>query len=194
LSPVALIPTRPTSICCGAVTFATSTVAWEDGRLVGFLLAYLETTVTTSNHRCARMLEQLAERQGTTVRQSELFATQLFPPGHEVEILTRLGPRRDGLCHRRRGRAGRLCHDRPALAGMGVRGGGIIARDTCEQAWQTAHKWVPRTKRANWSTRRLDHDFCPWKRANWWARVRTVWCSKRTRRGKFVARSCWRRA
>ncbi|MGH3586163.1 MAG: diaminobutyrate acetyltransferase [Pseudonocardia sp.] len=53
---------------------------------------HLEATVTPDNGASAALFGRFAERRGTQVRRSELFGAELLGPGHEPEILFRIGP------------------------------------------------------------------------------------------------------
>ena len=52
----------------------------------------LEATVTPSNTASETLFRRFADRHGATVTTEELFAEELFPPGHEAEIRFRIGP------------------------------------------------------------------------------------------------------
>ncbi|GAA0951473.1 diaminobutyrate acetyltransferase [Actinocorallia libanotica] len=66
-------------------------LAWlADGKPQG---RFLEATVTPGNTASTRLFEAFARERGAVLRRSELFAAEDFPvPGHEPEVLFRIGP------------------------------------------------------------------------------------------------------
>lgn len=53
---------------------------------------YLEATVTPTNAASAALFRGFGSRHGAPVDERELFGAELFPAGHEAEILFRIGP------------------------------------------------------------------------------------------------------
>mgnify|MGYP003643211368 CR=1 FL=1 len=53
---------------------------------------HLEATVTPSNVASETLFRRFGARNGAPVATDELFAEELFPPGHEAEHLFRIGP------------------------------------------------------------------------------------------------------
>ena len=53
---------------------------------------HLEATVTPSNLASETLFRRFGARNGAPVATDELFSEELFPPGHEAEILFRIGP------------------------------------------------------------------------------------------------------
>ena len=66
-------------------------LAWlADGKPQG---RFLEATVTPGNTASTRLFEAFARERGAVLRRSGLFAAEDFPePGHEPEVLFRIGP------------------------------------------------------------------------------------------------------
>lgn len=53
---------------------------------------HLEATVTPSNSASETLFRRFGARHGAPVATGELFSEELFPPGHEAEVLFRIGP------------------------------------------------------------------------------------------------------
>jgi L-2,4-diaminobutyric acid acetyltransferase len=53
---------------------------------------YLETTITPDNGASIALFRRFAERRGARVRCRELFGAELLGPGHQPEVLFRIGP------------------------------------------------------------------------------------------------------
>ncbi|WP_432145635.1 diaminobutyrate acetyltransferase [Streptomyces sp. bgisy084] len=53
---------------------------------------FVEATVTPDNMASDRFLSAFARARGATLRREPLFGPELFPPGHDPEVLLRIGP------------------------------------------------------------------------------------------------------
>ncbi|MGK2929573.1 MAG: diaminobutyrate acetyltransferase [Acidimicrobiales bacterium] len=53
---------------------------------------HLEATVTPTNTASDTLFRRFGERHDAPVATEELFAEEHFPPGHEAEVLFRIGP------------------------------------------------------------------------------------------------------
>ncbi len=53
---------------------------------------WLEATVTPTNGASAALFTGVSERRGTELVVSPAYGSDLFPPGHEAELLYRIGP------------------------------------------------------------------------------------------------------
>jgi L-2,4-diaminobutyric acid acetyltransferase len=60
--------------------------------LAGRGCAYLEATVTPSNTASTRLFESFAAAREAPVAWQPLFEAEMFPDGHEPEVLVRIGP------------------------------------------------------------------------------------------------------
>ncbi len=56
---------------------------------------HLEATVTPTNTASETLFRRFGARHDAPVTTDELFGVHLFPPGHEAEVLFRIGPLRD---------------------------------------------------------------------------------------------------
>lgn len=54
--------------------------------------SFLEATITPGNTGSWRLFRSFAETHGCTCEESVLFPAELFPDGHEPEMLVRIGP------------------------------------------------------------------------------------------------------
>jgi len=61
-------------------------------RLADESVAWLETTVTPDNQASARLFASFAEARDAELVREPAFAAELFPDGHETEVLFRIGP------------------------------------------------------------------------------------------------------
>lgn len=61
-------------------------------RLVPRGARFLEATVTPDNQPSTRLFSAFARDRGADIQRRELFAADLFPDGHESEMLLRIGP------------------------------------------------------------------------------------------------------
>lgn len=52
----------------------------------------METTITPGNKASSRLFASFGRRHGAGVEREVLFAGELFPDGHEPEVLYRIGP------------------------------------------------------------------------------------------------------
>lgn len=56
------------------------------------VLQGLETTISAGNDPSHRLFHSFAERHGASLKRELLFPAELFPDGHEPELLYRIGP------------------------------------------------------------------------------------------------------
>lgn len=61
-------------------------------RLVGLNLARMETTITPDNEASVALFSSFAAGRGAQLEREPVFPAQLFPDGHETELLFRISP------------------------------------------------------------------------------------------------------
>ena len=52
----------------------------------------METTITPDNEPSARLFASFAEARGAALEREPVFPAELFPDGHDTEVLFRIGP------------------------------------------------------------------------------------------------------
>jgi diaminobutyrate acetyltransferase len=52
----------------------------------------METTITPDNHASIRLFESFAQGRGAAIEREPIFPAELFPDGHEAELLFLIGP------------------------------------------------------------------------------------------------------
>lgn len=93
------VPARPDTVFVWQVGVAAAHRGHGIGsRLLDALVCrqphvrFLEGTVTPANAASAALFRGFGSRHGGLVEERELFAAGMFPPGHDPEVLFRIGP------------------------------------------------------------------------------------------------------
>jgi L-2,4-diaminobutyric acid acetyltransferase len=92
------VPARPdTAFVWQVAVAATARRQGLGARMLDAVVArcgatWVEATVTPSNTASDALFRGLGDRHGADVVVTELFDASLFPPGHEPEVLYRIGP------------------------------------------------------------------------------------------------------